>query len=639
MSYNIHLNFLPLQSIPENLLIYRKERLVNQKEKPETDYVYGYTLPIDPSNRDVRQSFWISMDKKEGYEAHFVNPYENIELTKSVIFWDLLSRAREQLSSDKFSENRKKFIKEIYFPLNLYNEGSQGLAVQPYYLKIDQQFGLLVDFQFKLDKNFTFSRKIQQLSLTLDGKSRRNLNYYVDRITKTNEFIKALWNIIGAFSHNEKKENYMLRNDFYPCAAFRLRSRMYLFNNGSESRSQFNGLKEYGPLRPLTTKPTLLFVFREQDRDTARKLAMALKGSKKQDQYSFPGFNSLFKADLLIDGNPMVLKDFSLESSREVLARVRTSSSSLLPIFILPDREGDGYLEHKAIFAENGIPTQACTLQVIQDDVTLRWSVPNIALQIFCKAGGWPWKVQSPTTDNALIIGISQSHKLDYSDGKTIVDKHFAFSVLTDSSGLFQKIQVLSEQKTENTYFEQLKSNLKSILNVNSKSYQRIVIHTSFKLKYKEISAIEEVVSEFARNSDSSDCKFAVVKVNHKHRYFGFNREVNSLVPYEGTVCKLGDREYLVWFEGIYQEKPTVTKAFPGPTHIEFLKIGSNNLISDDLLLQDLMNLSGANWRGFNAKSAPVSIFYCHLVADIVHDFQMKGLPMPAIDLIRPWFI
>ena len=54
-----------------------------------------------------------------------------------------------------------------------------------------------------------------------------------------------------------------------------------------------------------------------------------------------------------------------------------------------------------------------------------------------------------------------------------------------------------------------------------------------------------------------------------------------------------------------------------------------------DSLLQDLVNLSGANWRGFNAKSAPVSVFYCHLVADLVHDFHAHGLPLPKIVDLR----
>lgn len=119
------------------------------------------------------------------------------------------------------------------------------------------------------------------------------------------------------------------------------------------------------------------------------------------------------------------------------------------------------------------------------------------------------------------------------------------------------------------------------------------------------------------------------------------NRSVNSLVPYEATKVRLGPQEYLVWFEGIYPDKPTVTKAFPGPTHLQFLRVNDERPepAEERELLQDLVNLSGANWRGFNAKSSPVSVFYCHLVADLVHNFHERGLPMPAVQDIQPWFL
>jgi hypothetical protein len=96
-----------------------------------------------------------------------------------------------------------------------------------------------------------------------------------------------------------------------------------------------------------------------------------------------------------------------------------------------------------------------------------------------------------------------------------------------------------------------------------------------------------------------------------------------------------------VWFEGIYPDKPNVTKVFPGPTHLQFLRVEKerSEAAEERELLQDLVNLSGANWRGFNAKSAPVSVFYCHLVADLVHDFNERDLPLPEVPDIRPWFL
>jgi hypothetical protein len=69
------------------------------------------------------------------------------------------------------------------------------------------------------------------------------------------------------------------------------------------------------------------------------------------------------------------------------------------------------------------------------------------------------------------------------------------------------------------------------------------------------------------------------------------------------------------------------------------LRVEATEAIPEGVLLQDLLNLSGANWRGFNAKSAPVSVFYCHLVADMVHEFYEKSLPLPAVNEIRPWFL
>jgi hypothetical protein len=432
-----------------------------------------------------------------------------------------------------------------------------------------------------------------------------------------------------------------LEEDFVALAADRLNSKVYIFAGGKEARSQFTGLRDFGPLTPLASPAKLLFVFREQERVVARKLAMSLRGSEQRERFSFPGFYSLFKTDIQIDSNPVVLPDLSQGSFNSALERVkdeRRANTNTVPILIVPDDNEVTYLTYKAVFAHEGIPTQVCTAPIIQDTNALRWAIANIALQVFCKSGGQPWKVR-PTSEQSLIIGISQSHKVRFMDERPTVEKYFAFSVMTDSSGLFQRIQVLGEGERQPAYLRQLRTNLHQIISDTTNKFSKVVIHTSFKLKYREIDAIYETVKQASGECDPAKCQFAVVKVNHKSRFFGINQDVNSLVPYEATRMKLGGGEYLVWFEGIFPDRPTVSKAFPGPTHLEFLRIPDEKRISDEILLQDLVNLSGANWRGFNAKSAPISVFYCHLVADFVHDFHERGLPLPSISDLRPWFL
>ena len=43
---------------------------------------------------------------------------------------------------------------------------------------------------------------------------------------------------------------------------------------------------------------------------------------------------------------------------------------------------------------------------------------------------------------------------------------------------------------------------------------------------------------------------------------------------------------------------------------IKFLDKINDDIDNELNYLQDILNLSGSNWRGFNAKSMPISIYY-----------------------------
>ena len=183
------------------------------------------------------------------------------------------------------------------------------------------------------------------------------------------------------------------------------------------------------------------------------------------------------------------------------LERMKQEGKRSIPILIMPDDEEDGYLNHKAVFTHAGLASQVCTVGVIQDENTLKWSVANIALQIFCKAGGWPWKVR-PAGDRSLIIGISQSHKVRATAEQHVVEKYFAFSILTDSSGLFQKLQVLGESENEPAYLDQLRSNLKEVLSTGAGEFSRVIIHTSFRLKSTRYARLREFARDCASDAE-----------------------------------------------------------------------------------------------------------------------------------------
>ena len=55
--------------------------------------------------------------------------------------------------------------------------------------------------------------------------------------------------------------------------------------------------------------------------------------------------------------------------------------------------------------------------------------------------------------------------------------------------------------------------------------------------------------------------------------------------------------------------------------------------------LQDCINLSGANWRGFRAKQLPVSVFYCNTIAEFLKKFEEYNLTDTNIENLNPWFL
>lgn len=617
--------------------VYR--RIANADEDRPSDNCSRHSLPIK-DDREARNNYWISFSPIEGFDFAEVDFAANNYLTIRALSHSLNSASKASLQVDEYREPRDFFSTSLSLVMARHAEGDELLVIEPYLLRSLKKFGFLVDFHFGKNPDVPFSRRVQQLSLSLDANFRRNLDCYANRLSKITNFLNQRSDFFASLLHANSKSSIRLEHVFSDLPARRLLEKTYIHGAEKSSRSQFNGLRQNGPLKPLDSIPTVLFCFREQDRQAARRLAMALKGSTKSDKLGFPGFSALFKSEIQISSNPFILPDLERQSFSLALKRVQDDRKTIpatIPLLILPEGDDNGYHEHKALFAHDGVASQVCTLPVILDDYALKWSIANIALQLFCKAGGQPWKVR-PTPKKTLIVGISQSHKMIEANGKRTVEKYFAFSVLTDNSGLFQELHVLGEASKEDDYLAQLKQNLSQTLASNKSSYERVVVHTSFRLKRKEIDAINDTVS-LALKEASGNCEFAVLRVNHKSRFFGFNRSVNSLVPYEGTSIRLGNGQYLIWFEGIFPDKPTVNKAYPGPTLVEFMRISEDSDQNVDALLQDLVNLSGANWRGFNAKSAPVSVFYCHLVADLVHDFHRQGLPLPKIVDLRPWFL
>jgi hypothetical protein len=378
--YRINVNFLSVAGELPAFMVYRRRQEFAQQTRPSGE-VRAYNLPDAGQDETDWRPYWVSTEPIDGFESFQAQPTLNPYLTCRVLFLSLLSSTRRTLDPERFLIPANSFIDEVSFIQEVHGEGDELLVVQPYFLRLMRQFGFLVDFHFRLREGTPFSRRVQQLSLSLDEAYRRNLDYYVDRSTKIHAFLKQRSDVLHSLQLPGYSGKVLLEQDFTALPADRLRTKVYVFGDNRESKSQYTGLREYGPLKPLDRPPRLLFVFREQDRQAARRLAVGLRGAQKRGQFTFPGFKALFKCDLHIDSNPIVIPDLSRPAIEAALGRAtkdKQTEPSTVPVLVLPS-DDDSYFVQKALFSNAEMPTQVCTLRILQDDDSLKWAIANLS--------------------------------------------------------------------------------------------------------------------------------------------------------------------------------------------------------------------------------------------------------------------
>jgi hypothetical protein len=625
MKYDILLNFIPLAEQDFKFKVYRRENKGERKEQIGVG-AYSNTLPLNHNNLDERTGYWIFFEEKEGFEEFICYPYYNHKLTQHYLYYCLANKFKRNLDHKSIIP-KKSFRKIVYLILDEHPEGKECLLLSPYYLSLTKQFGFIVDFKFLKSPDVEFNRRIQQLSLSLDKNFRSNANFYIDKFQKLNLFKTNFYPKIFPLQVGDK--NIALEDSFIKIPANTLKTKIYIVGRSQESKSQFMGIKDKGPYQSLNNEVLLSFFYRPEHKLFASDLARVIRG---KGYATFIGIKDFFRIpEVKIEGIEIKDKDFE-EAVIEVIKEKQSKHNYFIPVILTSRNENKEYYSIKYNSLKNQQPVQFVTLELLKNKESLKWSVSNIALQIFAKLGGIPWLMKAETK-KTLIIGIGQSHEISTLNNKSQILKYFSYSVLTDSSGIYKELKVLGKSDRKDDYLTQLSGHIKNIVEQYSNDFDRFVIHAPFKIKRFELEKFKTIFENI-----NLEKTFLVIRVNTKNKYFGFNPDANSLVPYESTLVQLSPNDYLIWFEGLQYHNPNINKRIAGPIHIEFYYC--NRELTDDekmSYLQDILNLAGANWRGFNAKSVPISIHYAQLVSKFVKYFSK--FEDNEIENIRPWFL
>ncbi|OFX36458.1 MAG: hypothetical protein A2W95_02950 [Bacteroidetes bacterium GWA2_40_14] len=634
---NIRLNILPLYESNFSFKVFRK---VKHEDDVKEEGVHQYQLPIE-TNLKERNLFLVSFENKEGFEEYLVYSNYAIGLTKRYLLKQLLNTLTKNGCSFTFEVRKRLAEEQIEFVVHEFQQGKQIIFLSPYYLEEQKRFGYIIDFKFSKNKGLPFNKEVQILSLSLDKQGRSNKNYYSDKYSLIQNFLDKIYKEFQVIQQSDGNQ-FHIERDLIETPVFQLNKKEYIFSNKSTANSQFQGIRNYGPLQKIGKEVLFAFIFEDRFKSFANELYLSLTG--KSNPGTFPGFEQMFGVQISTSNVRKVkIEGFSNEDMLRVVDSVKALQESepnkkVIGIYVEDyaiDTEDELASNHyyflKYHFIKNNLALQVVNYRKLGERNSLKWSTSNVALAMFAKMGGIPWVVK-PSNNNCLILGVGSSHKRDEETG--IVTKYFAYTVCLDSSGLYKTLEVLADETSEINYLKNLRINLVNMLTDGRLgNYKTCVLHLPFKIKQKEIAAISEAIHQI------SNIEFVAIKVNLDNKYFGYSFH-NTLVPYESSFVKLSRSEYLVWFEGLLYGKEVVDKRFSNPVHIEFLNLGNSKGLDERNYLQDVLNLSGANWRGFNAKSIPISIYYSQIIAKYTEAFEkIDGFKENSISNDKPWFL
>jgi hypothetical protein len=635
----IALCFLAVKPKDFAYTIYR--RLLDDQEEavPGTRY-----LPIDPSIprspgiKDKRYA--ISFTPKEDHEKITVQAWTNAQLTVDALQQALLNRVRQPDLNDQVEVPEDLVHRDVAFVLKRHEGGiREVMRLGAYNLKVAGALGFRCGFHLYVPNDTEVSER-RRLELGLTHKNGRiNEAYYLDQYQKVGDFLTKFHPALSTLTLHDGT-TLALDSKLALVPAFTLSNRTYILANGKESRNQFFGLRDNGPYESVKDKARLAFMFLPEDRAKSQELFKALRG----DTYStFSGMQQMFRTPINNENvTGAEVASFEPADLKRACVALKDAfpAERLVPVVVAPfskhhsPEETRRYVLAKHTFLSAGLASQFVDrTKTMGDHNALKWSISNIALAVFAKMGGHPWKVR-PSTENCLIVGIGQAHRMI--NGR--IEKYVAYSVLTDSSGIYENIRVLGSSTDYDEYVTSLKANLREVLTSHRHKYSSFVLHVTFRPKAAEIMAIKALMDELKTESEHHE--FVVLKFNQHNDFFGFSVNHNSKVPWEASVARLSKKEFLVWYSGIGRGDSKVPKNPERPVHIKVL-YPEAPLPEDSLrrLLQDTVNIAGANWRGFNAKSMPVSVYYAKIVADYYSRFREAGLEDVDLDNVSPWFL
>lgn len=411
-----------------------------------------------------------------------------------------------------------------------------------------------------------------------------------------------------------------------------------LYGGGKTGKEPKRDFKYKGPYQ-LPTKPSnfkFFFIYQASDKAGAvTELYKYLNSGYKDDRFPFPKMQDYIKVPFELD----ISKNIEFDSVENAVATVRNAAKNAdwlpdtqyIALFVnpVPKLEKDEeriniYYKIKEILLYEDVLSQVIKSEHLykngKPNSFFNTFLPHIEIAMLAKMGGVPWRLNRPT-NKELIVGVGAFYSVTRQT--RFVGSAFCFN----NEGMFKGFDCF-KGKDSLSLAGSIREAVGKFIAVNYTA-SRLIIHFYKDISKKELQPILQTLQTLGL-----DIPVIVVTINktESKELLGFDTaDADNLMPYSGTIIKVGFTEYLLFNNTRYEpnSKPAV-KEYHFPIKIA-LSCTVEGMLDDMNLVEQLIDqvyqFSRMYWKSTNQQSLPVTIKYPEMVAEIYPHFKHDKLP------------
>jgi hypothetical protein len=405
------------------------------------------------------------------------------------------------------------------------------------------------------------------------------------------------------------------------------------YGPGASATSPLVGLSNFGPFNAARFERNdlrVLALFHPQSRGAITQFLKRLIDGIPESKYFQRGLKALFR---LTSVNPVLkeLKSSFADAYEEAIDEaVKDADNRGFDLALVECPEGskaiplkeNPYSRARARLMSYGIPTQGVRdehLRAAQE--ALQWTLGPMALQIYAKVGGTPWRLPATqSVDREILIGIG--HALERPNLWSGAEQSKVVGITTfflgDGSYMLGE-RLRSVPYAE--YFEELLKALKASIDSVAQDYAwkegesvRIVFHIFKPIKHVEADVVARLVESFPQFK----ILFAFVTISTEHPWMMFRDSTERNGQVSVSLCERGDNLILDSHSCLLQirgdrDRPNKKQRPPYPV---LIRVHEKSTYKDlKFIAQQIHDFAFLSWRSFFPSETPVTVFYSNLIA------------------------